>query len=420
MNRWPCFLVTVAIVCLLPAAHAANWEQPAAALARQIAALTGPGPARLTLRNDSSLAPSNVSLIGNLLARDLAALGVPTSTAASAPRTIQITLSQNLQGGLWVAAIGQGSAAQVTMLPVALPAPAASAGSPAITLRRTLVLSQSDPVLDAAGFSSPGEQRLIVLEPSSLVTYTRSAAAFTNLSTASPADNNSGGAWTQEATFPIPHTHPFPRDLRGRLVPAQDHLFDAYLPGIACRGTNAGAQIAVTCMESDDPWPLTAPSAGPLSAQKAFYNTMRDWFTGVLAPGLGVDLPPFYEAAELPRTSGSALLVAAVDGQVSLVENATLEPVTGADDWGSDFAVVRSGCGSGAQVLVSGSGAASEGDSLRAWEILGRQAVAVSPLLPVDGAVMALWPGDSATATVIVRRNAPLHYEVWNASVLCH
>ncbi len=134
-----------------------------------------------------------------------------------------------------------------------------------------------------------------------------------------------------------------------------------------------------------------------------------------------MDLPPFYEAGAVPHETGAAMLLTLVDGRVLLIDGGVIKPIAGANDWGSDFAVVRSGCGSGAQVLVSGSGAAAAGDSLRAWEIAGREAVPVSAPVSVDGVVTAIWPSvDGASATVIVRRDAPLRYEVWNGSALCN
>jgi hypothetical protein len=73
------------------------------------------------------------------------------------------------------------------------------------------------------------------------------------------------------------------------------------------------------------------------------------------------------------------------------------------------------------QVLVPGSGAATAGDSLRAYEIVGREAIAVSAPLPVEGAVIAIRAAnDGASATIIVRRYAPLRYEVWNGSAFCN
>lgn len=399
-----------ALVCLLsgfwiPAAHAATWEQPASDLARQIAALTGPGPARLVLENVSTLPASDVPLIRRLLEQNLRRLGVLPGGSDSAT-LIRVTLSENLQGGLWVAQVQEGTQTRVTILAVPLAPAVPSGNGGAITIRRTLLTAEAAPVLDAKIIVTGGVQRLVVLEAEQILTYERNPAALGT----SP--------WIQDQAFPIPHSRPYPRDLRGELIAATDHAFDAWLPGVHCRSEEAAAGVAtalsVSCADSDDPWPVALN-------QSAFYNAMRDNFTGVLAPGVGMDLPPFYEVGDLPHETGSSMLLTLVDGRVLLLDSNVLKPITGANDWGSDFAVLRSGCGSGAQVLVSGSGAATAGDSLRAWEVSGREAIPVSAPVSVDGVVTAITPSaDGTTATVIVRRDAPLRYEVWNVSALCN
>jgi hypothetical protein len=399
---WP----VVVLMLLLPAAHAANWEQPAGDLAKQIAALAGPGSVKLTIQNDSTLASSEIPGIRRLLERDLRGFGVVAGGSDSAT-LIRVTLSENLQGGLWVAEVVEGTETRVTMLPVTLGATTMAGGGPTLTLRRTLLMTEPDPVLDAQMFSIGGVQRLVVLEPERIVSYVRNAAV---LAPAGAANGN----WIEDQHFAIAHTRPFPRDIRGELVAAQDHLFDAYLPGALCSGTTTGAQITVACADSDDPWAVSA-------SQRAFYNAMRDYFTGVLAPGFGMELPAFYQASDIPRPTGSGMLLNGVDGRVMLIENNVLKPVNGANDWGSDFAVIRSECGSGVQVLVSGSGAAAMGDDLRAYEIAGREAIAVSAPLAVEGAVRAIHAAaDGTSATVIVRRDVPVRYEVWNGSAFCN
>jgi hypothetical protein len=390
---------------LVPSARAATWEQPALDLARQIAALTGPGPARLILENASTLPASEIPVIRRLLEQDLHRLGVLSGGSDSAT-LIRVTLSENLQGGLWVAEVQEGTEMRVSMLPVPLAPAAPSGNGGTITIRRTLLITDDAPVLDAKIFVTGGVQRLVVLEPERIVTYERNAAALGT----SP--------WIQDQSFPLTHSRPYPRDLRGELVAAMDPVFDAWLPGVNCRGAESnagvGTSLAVTCADSDDPWPIR-------SGQKAFFNALRDNFTGVLAPGFGMDLPPFYEAGELPHETGAAMLLTLVDGRVLLMDAGVAKPVAGANDWGSDFAVLRSGCGSGAQVLVSGSGAAAAGDSLRAWEITGREAIPVSAPVSVDGVVTAIWPStDGTSATIVVRRESPLRYEVWNGSALCN
>lgn len=386
--------------------RAASSDAPAADLARQIAALTGPGPARLVILNNSSLPTAEIPAIRQALERDLRREGVLAGSSESAT-LIRVTLSQNLRGGLWVAEVREGTEVRVAMVAVGLDAPLSGGPGPMLTLRRTMLLRSADEILDAAVFTSPGQQRLVVLEPERVLVFDRNTTAITAPG-ASPA-------WTEPQSFPIEHTRGYPRDLRGRIVAAQDHLFDAYLPGALCSGSSAGGQLAVTCGDSDDPWPVT-------SMQRAFYNAMRDNFTGVLAPGFGMQLAPFYSAAEVPRPVGSAmLLLNEVNGKLLLVENTTAKLVSGATDWGSDLAAVRSGCGSGAQVLVSGSGAAANGDTLRAFEIPGREAIPVSAALPVNGAITSLSSGpDDASATMIVRRDETTTYEVWNVAAICN
>jgi len=45
------------------------------------------------------------------------------------------------------------------------------------------------------------------------------------------------GKWQAEQSLALPHSQPWPRDLRGRLILRKDHLFDAYLPGVLCQST---------------------------------------------------------------------------------------------------------------------------------------------------------------------------------------
>lgn len=403
-----CFLAAALLIAAVPV-RASGVDQPAADLARQIAAVAGPGPAKLVVLNNSSLPISEVSMIRQELERDLRSFGVlpngPNNSTDSGT-VIHVTLSQNLREGLWVAEIREGTEVRVAMVPAPLDTPPSGNAGPMLTLRRTLLLSEPDNILDAAVFTSSGEQRLVVLEPERVLVFTRNTTALMGPGAAP--------AWSEPQTFPIRHARPYSRDLRGRIIASQDHWFDAYLPGVLCSASNAGAQLTMNCDDSDDPWPVTP-------TRRAFYNGMRDNFTGVLAPGFGMQIPPFYSAADLPRIGGAATLLNEVNGKVLVIENGVLKPIAGTNDWGSDFTVVRSGCGSGAQALVSGSGAAAAGDSLRAFEIAGREAIQVSASLPVKGAIESISAAaDGTSATVIVRRDSPAAYEVWNVAAICN
>ena len=153
---------------------------------------------------------------------------------------------------------------------------------------------------------------------------------------------------------------------------------------------------------------------------KAFYNAARNYFTGVVNPGLGVDLPSFYSAALVPRpVGGAALLVNGIDGKVQLTENNALKPVTGTRDWGSDFAALQSGCGAGAQIIASSSGEAAN-DSLRAYEFPANEAIPASAPLAMMGAVMQIWTAPDGKSVVAVVRNTANEYEVDRVTALCN
>jgi hypothetical protein len=160
-----------------------------------------------------------------------------------------------------------------------------------------------------------------------------------------------------------------------------------------------------------------ASSATPL---KAFYNSASNYFTGVVTPGIGVDLPPFYTAGLIPRAAGGAgLLISAIDGNVQLIENGATRPVAGTRNWGSDFVVMRSGCGAGTQIIASSSGEAAN-DSLRAFEIPALEALPTSNSLTMNGTVTALWTAQDGKSAFAVVRNMAGEYEVDRVTALCN
>jgi len=240
--------------------------------------------------------------------------------------------------------------------------------------------------------------------------------------------SSAAGAWTEANTIVMESK--LARDPRGvMLANADGGGFTAYTPGTQCigsyslplAGSSAGSGWSVRCHASDDPWPVyqsgDASSATPL---KAFYNSARDYFTGVVTPGIGVELPPFYTAGMIPRAAGgAALLVSGIEGNVQLIENGAMRSVAGTRDWGSDFAVMRSGCGAGTQVIASSSGEAVD-DSLRAFEIPTLEAIPVSGPLTLDGTVTALWTAQDGKSAFAVVRNPAGEYEVDRVTALCN
>ncbi len=407
------------LICLLGLIACAAWGQavdswtaPATELARQIAALTGPGSISLSVRNDSSIAASEVPVIRQRLQAGLSALGVTVhnQAATDAVTTVRVTLSQTAQHGVWVAEVQQGPETKVAMVTAVNPAPAAAPEGMPVVLRRTLLYSQAAPMLDVRLFALPGDAgtdgHLVVLSPEMIAIYRR--------------DEKAEGGWLKEQSFEVAHSRAYPRDVRGRLQVEAGVLFKAYLPGVICTALqqSSGGGVAVSCADSDDPWPI--------GSRKAFYNSSRNFFTGVIAPSAGAAPGPFYSAADLQQKNGVATVYSEVSGQVRMYDNGGLKVLAGSRDWGSDIVGVQSGCGSGAQLLATASGVALQ-DSLRAYEVEGRNAIAVSPPLPMDGEVMAMWPmnvanGSSAAPAVvaILKKQQPVKYEAYRVSVVCN
>ncbi|HTW61980.1 MAG TPA: hypothetical protein VMD55_09245 [Terracidiphilus sp.] len=417
MRRLGLIAAMAALLGLAAGAAPGPWDQPAAALAGRIADILGPGQARLTIRNLSSIPDDAVPAILRALEQDLRARGVTVSGADSA-NAVRVTLSENARNRLWVAEVSEGDDTQVAMVRVA--ADQAQPPPPAgeLLLRSELVTTGQEPVLAALNSANS----LVMLEPGAIV-----------------IDARAPQGWQEQKRVSLDGQTPIARDPRGILMPSADGAgFEAWLPGAHCTGSvsqaDAGLNWSVECSLSDDPWPLASaimpqspPQAGSAAmaenaplALKAFYNAARNYFTGVVSPGVGVDLPAFYSAALIPRAAGNgALLLDGIDGKVELAENGSLGAVAGARDWGSDLAVLRSGCGTGTQILASGSGEAVS-DSLRAFELPALEAVPVSPPLAMDGTVTAVWSAPDFKSVYAAVRTPKNQFEVVRVSALCN
>jgi hypothetical protein len=282
-----------------------------------------------------------------------------------------------------------------------------------LTLRKQTILITSEAVLAML----ETQDNLVAVEPEEIVVYSRAA-----------------GAWQARKRIAIGQKKPLPRDPRAVIVPSPDgDGFSSFLAGMSCSGSYRPAQPegewTVHCTESDDPWSIGGPSSGPASAAaapaiaavppKAFYNAARNYFTGMVVPDPGVELPPFYTAASIPRSDGAGWLIGGIDGKIQVGENGALKPIAGARDWGSDFAALHTGCGAGTQIVVSGSGAAAN-DSLRAFDLPAQEAIPASAPLAMDGTVAALWTAPDGKSVFAVVRGADNRNEVDRVTALCN
>jgi len=398
----------LATILLPSSVFASSLGDTARQLAHKIAAEAGPGAFALEVTNRSSLDDKSVREVRSALEAELLVKGVLTAKAEQAMGTVEVVLSESLREYVWTAEILIGSDEKKVAI-VALPRSPTGASFTAampIVLKTTLLFAQERPMLDLALVEMPGGSRLLVLDDGMVAIYRHQGAES--------AGANPARAWELEASLSIAHSHTLPRDLRGRLLLRRDHLFDVYLPGTFCRSSTA--PLALTCNDTEDPWPLTAEDNGV----RAFFAASRNFFTGGLSPGIGKvsNVPSFYSAAALPRSSYTLWALAAVDGSLHLVDGMTDQVIRGAK-WGSDLAAVHSSCGTGTQLLVS-EGGDTEREGLRAFEIPDRDPVAVSSAAEFDGRITALWPDSSGnSAAAIVKRKDTGWYEAYRVSISC-
>ncbi len=326
----------VLTLLLAPSAGAQDWTAAESQLAAKIASVAGPKNMTVEVLNRSSLSSAAADDIRRNLFTQLAAHGAHFVPGEQGAVTVRVSLSEDLQSYVWVAEIRQGAnTASIVMvsLPRSAPLPVEPEAA-AVVLRKIPLWSQSERILDVAVTgSSPA--RLLVLDGNGVKSYRLQ-------------DNR----WQLEQSLPIVHSHPWPRDLRGRLVLAngRDLAFEAYLPGVHCRSL-VNAPPAMNCYDGDDLWPV----GSDLSVLNASFTSTRNFFSGALSPAVGkqTTAPAFYSAAAVPRAQSTSWLFATVDGTVHLLDGST-DQVMEKLDWGSDIAGVHSGCGSGWQVLASG------------------------------------------------------------------
>lgn len=387
---------------LVISAHAVDWSAPEQELSRKIVAVTGNAPISLTFDNRSSLTRRDAEIIENGIAGTLTTMGLHLGPAAPGSAAVAITLSENSSSFVWVAEIRKaGADASVVMVAVqrAVTVRVGRDSAP-LTLHKSLIWTQSEPILDVAVLeeNGGGPTRIAVLSSEKVSVYRL----------------RNGGSQL-EGALDIVHAKALPRDLRGRVVPSRDHLFDVYLPGVACHGSTS-MPTALSCRDGNDVWPLF-PNGSTTSG--ALFSASRNFFTGIQLAGSGLlnDVPEFYSAAWIQKETQPVWLFAAVDGQVRIFDGA--KDRTPTLTWGSDIASVRTSCGAGWQVLAT-SPVVETADSVRAYEIPDRDPVAVSAAIEFSGPISALWTeskGDSATA--VARNLETGHYEAFRLAVGC-
>jgi len=378
------FALVLMFFLTLPAVSWADTPEDAARqLAERRAASLPPGQTvSLNARNLSSLGATEFGSARRALEQQLRARGVRLAAAAAGRVEIRATLSENLLGLLWVAEFRRGDQPVVILVAAgSLAGVEKRSAAPSVFIRRQVVWEQTEPILDVALPQSAAGRppRMVVLEPAQVLMY---------------RSENEG--WQTDQSFPLKRTRMPSRDLRGRLQLETD-LIAVNFPGETCQ--------------------VFLRPAGRIECQPVAGASPAD-VTSLAGEGEKKS-PPWYSEARWEEKGHPIAVFAGTDGLARLYDDGP-EPVAAFPGWGSDLAGLRTGCGTGWQLLVTGPGDWTEADSVQAYEIVNRQAVAVSPRVELPGPVMSLAPADElGTAVAAVRNLKSGRYEVYRLWVSC-
>jgi hypothetical protein len=387
------------ILCSHAIAWAGDWDTTEQQFAAKIIAVVGAGPAAIEMTNRSSLGQTEVEAIRREITGHLFNLGLKLSAVDSVAASIHISLSENVQEYVWIAEIRKSTnePAVVMVSRSRLNTSGVTREVPASSLHKLLLWSSDSQILDAIVING-ALPRMAVLYPGQIQFYRLQS-----------------DHWVEDQALPVTHSHAWPRDLRGQLVLRKDHLVEAHLPGVICQSSAAGP-LSVSCRDEDVPWPIGTDQS-PLNA---FFTQSRNFFTGVVSPGIGkqTTVPAFYSAAPVSNERSNLWLIAAVDGRIHLLDGST-DLILPKLNWGSGIAAIHSSCGSRLQILSTTNGSGQE-DAVRGYEMPGREPIAVGSDVSFPGSVTSLWTdADENGAVAVVRNSGTGKYEAYLLTMAC-
>lgn len=403
------FTAIIYFAVLSGAASADTWTAPASEFANNIAAKTGPGSVFISFANRCSLAASDASSITAQIQSQLQARGM-RFVQPEAVTSIAVTLSENTQGYLWIAEIKRGPSTDILMTSVPRALSPTSVASNLVTLRRRLILTSEDPILDVA----IDAESTVVLSPEKLTRYR-------------PQD----GQLHEILSLPVKHSRPFPSDVRGRITSVRGGSLDVSLPGVHCVQANP-QQATLECTDTDDPWAMS--STGTPVAISAFFSPVRNFFTGAVTvrnalpnaqpADRSYDLPPFYSLAQVEEGGLPLWVLSAVDGQVRFLGGTRSQSPTETTlrGWGSDIAAITTTCNHQQFVLATRDSDFTQRDTIQSFQIVNRKSIPAAAPEDFAGPITALWTSaiSSDSVTAVSHNLNTGKYEAYSLSLVCN
>ena len=368
-----------------------EWSDAIGSLAKKIKAALGDSRAlTLEFQNISSLSDTDAAAIESAFRTAL--LGERLELRAAADETavkVRVTLSENTTDRIWVAEIEDVPAREVAMVSIAKTADRVPRSPVWISLAKTRVVSQVQPILDfriETGTASRANplRRLLILEPNGLI-----PPAIIDVQPMAPRGS---------------------RDLRGRIGAYEADGTRYFVGNIECISGST-----IYCDENtSQSWPL---SADPKLT--AVYDPKHNYFFwGRTTNGpFGM---PFYSAARFQVDQGPSLTITRPDGN-AFVYGENMRELTRVSGWGDDIVSIQAECDPGPHVLVTGTGDWTKPDSLQLYEMDADHATPVGQPLQFSGPITALWPSDDGKSARVVSRDlATGEYEASIVTVVCN
>jgi hypothetical protein len=374
----------------LPAA----WNDGVKTLAEKIAAAVKPSRAiSLEINNISSLGAADVEGIRAALEKELADRGLRVGSGGAG---VEVTLSENVKGYVWVAEAGKDTQRLAGLVQVGKVRDLLSRLVPTPVIQRRIVWRDDNRVLDFEAHDS----LLGAIEISHRTLWSETGIQSYSLGFDKEIRKD------KEELIP---KFPRQRDVRGLLSDRKGENLRAYFGYVQCIDS-----YQLVCAEnSSQEWPIG------INVEARFVGN-RNYFDGInRAPGK--KWPEFFSLADYKWiTDGGELWIQTeMDGKSRAYnnDNDNFKPLATFSGWGDDIASIDLPCGPVWEVLVSGTGDWTEPDHLQVYQIDEHySAQPAGEPLSFPGPILAMWPSEDGKGARVVSKN--LQTGMYEASIV--
>jgi hypothetical protein len=312
---------------------------------------------------------------------------------------VRAILSRDTNERLWVAEFDSEGVRKAVMVPFDLESLDVRPWMQGAHLDRELIFSATSQFLDFLPCQSPTKDPC----GAPLVLF--------------PGEVMSAKGWESFPNIAIEHEKTLSRDVRGR-IRFLDKGFESHIEDMICSGDNY--LQSAKCVPSKNPWSFWGPGSESATAALVGGRNSFVWVSGTLPSNAGVKQEPFFSLAGLEVNGEPGWVLSGTDGKVRILTNKSGEVLGTASGWGTELAVVKTGCGNGWQILATRQHDRTETDAVTVYEWTGSEFRALTDPLEMNGTITALWSADGeGPARAVVRNLKTGNYEAYLLKVGC-